>query len=59
MVSSVENYAIEVNEVFEVLHEHFGEGVIGLGTQDHVRSGIDWPPYSPDLNPCDDFYRVI
>jgi len=43
------------NEVFEVLDEHFSGRVIGLGYPSKFDGGMDWPPYSPDLNPCDFF----
>ena len=43
------------NEVFEVLDEHFSVRVIGLGYPSKLDGGMDWPPYSPDLNPCDFF----
>lgn len=42
-------------DVFETLDEHFHGRVIGLGYGSHYSGGIDWPPYSPDLNPCDYF----
>ena len=40
------------NEVLDFLDEHFPNRVLGLGCRG---KGIDWPPYSPDLNPCDFF----
>jgi len=43
------------NAVFELLDEHFPGRVLGLGYGDKHSGGLDWPPYSPDLNPCD-FY---
>lgn len=43
------------NAAFELLNEHFTGRVIGLGYEDRYEGGIDWPPYSPDLNPCDFF----
>lgn len=43
------------NEVFEILNEHFSGRVIGLGYPTRFNGGLDWPPYSPDLNPCDFF----
>ena len=42
-------------EVFEVLYEHFWEHVIGLDYPRFADGGLEWPPYSPDLNPCDFF----
>lgn len=42
-------------EVFNILEEHFGNRIIGLDAQQFTGGGITWPPYSPDLNPCD-FY---
>ena len=29
--------------------------MIGLGYDQAANTGIEWPPYSPDLNPCDFF----
>lgn len=43
------------NRVFEVLEEHFGERILALGYPEATGMGIAWPPYSPDLNPCDSF----
>ena len=43
------------NNVFEVLNEHFPSRVLGLGYEQKYGGGMDWPPYSPDLNPCDFF----
>ncbi|XP_025016781.1 uncharacterized protein LOC112538930 [Tetranychus urticae] len=42
-------------EVFETLHNKFGTHVIGLGYPKFCNGGMEWPPYSPDLNPCDFF----
>ncbi len=41
--------------VLELLNEHFGEKIISLDSFRLVGEGIDWAPYSPDLNPCDYF----
>ena len=38
-----------------LLYEHFGNQVIALDFKNHFEGGMDWPPYSPDLNPCDFF----
>ncbi|GBN95858.1 hypothetical protein AVEN_204265-1 [Araneus ventricosus] len=43
------------NEVFDLLEEHFDERIVALGYPKLKNMGIDWPPYSPDLNPCDSF----
>jgi len=43
------------DEVFEFLQEHFGTRVIGLDYPNYAQGGVEWPPYSPDLNPCDFF----
>ncbi|GFR07922.1 t-complex protein 1 subunit delta [Trichonephila clavata] len=40
-------------DVFEVLNEHFSDRIIGLDYPSHFQGGIEWPPYLPDLNPCD------
>lgn len=42
-------------DVFECLKKRFGQRVIGLGYDKFAGGGIEWPPYSPDLNPCDFF----
>lgn len=42
------------NQVFEVLNEHFSDRVLGLDYSSR-NGGVEWPPYSPDLNPCDFF----
>ena len=42
-------------EVFALLDEHFHGRVIGLDYQSRYGCGMEWPPYSPDLNPCDFF----
>ena len=39
--------------VFRAINEVFGSRIIGLGSTDRFLGSIDWPPYSPDLNPCD------
>ena len=41
-------------DVFQ-LEEHFGSGIIALDYPEYRGEGIDWPPYSPDLNPCNFF----
>lgn len=43
-------------EVFETLLRRFESKVIGLGYPRFHGSGLKWPPYSLDLNPCDFFY---
>lgn len=42
-------------KVFDLLKNNFQDRIIGLGAGDYTGGGIDWPPYSPDLNPCDFF----
>ena len=37
------------------ISEVFGERIIGLDAEKHTGSGIDWPPYSPDVTVCDFF----
>ena len=39
-------------EVFEAIYNVYGNRVIGLEYPKFVHGGIEWPPYSPDLNPC-------
>ncbi|GBN07683.1 hypothetical protein AVEN_16643-1 [Araneus ventricosus] len=41
--------------VFDFLSEHFNDRVIALDYDKHTGSGMAWPPYSPDLTPCDFF----
>lgn len=41
--------------VFDVLDEHFHGQVLALGYESRFGCGLNWPPYSPDLNPCDYF----
>ncbi|GBN01085.1 hypothetical protein AVEN_94206-1 [Araneus ventricosus] len=41
--------------VFDFLREHFNDRVIALDYDKHTGSGMAWPPYSPDLTPCDFF----
>ncbi|GBN82707.1 hypothetical protein AVEN_156381-1 [Araneus ventricosus] len=43
------------NEVFDLFEEHFNERIVALGYPKSKNVGIDWPAYSPDLNPCDSF----
>ena len=42
-------------DVFQLLEEYFGSRIIALDYPDYSGEGIEWPPYSPDLNPCDFF----
>ena len=42
-------------EVFGCLFQYFGQNVIGLDFLGFSGGGVEWPPYSPDLNPCDFF----
>ena len=42
-------------EVFEAIYNVYGNRVIGLGDPKFAHGGIEWPPYSLDLNPCDFF----
>jgi hypothetical protein len=42
-------------QVLQLLNDHFGEKVIALDSARIMGEGIDWPTYSPDLNPCDFF----
>ena len=48
-------YLIVPIDVFRLLEEHFNERIVALGFLKSKNMGIDWPPYSPDLNPCDSF----
>ncbi|GBL88044.1 hypothetical protein AVEN_133703-1 [Araneus ventricosus] len=42
-------------KVLRFLDEYFGNRVIALDYPKFTDTGIDWPPYSPDLTPCDYF----
>lgn len=42
-------------DVFDVLEEYFDDRVIALDYLKFKGKGFDWPPYSPDLTPCDYF----
>ena len=42
-------------DVFMWLETTFGERLIALDAEKFTGHGIEWPPYSPDLNPCDFF----
>lgn len=41
--------------VFTALNQQFGPRIIGLDYPRYFEGGIEWDPYSPDLNPCDYF----
>lgn len=43
------------SEVSEAIFKVYQNRVIGLKYPKFVRGDIKWPPYSPDLNPCDFF----
>ncbi|GBN16432.1 hypothetical protein AVEN_205336-1 [Araneus ventricosus] len=43
------------DKVFRFLDEFFGNRVIELDYPKFTGTGMDWPPYSPDLTPCDYF----
>ena len=45
-------------EVFEILFQMFCYRVIGLGYPKFANGGMEWPPYSPDLNPLDYFFGL-
>ena len=47
--------AHHTKEVFEAIYNVYGNRVIGLGYPKFAHGGIEWPPYSPDLKPCDFF----
>ncbi|GBN94833.1 hypothetical protein AVEN_207844-1 [Araneus ventricosus] len=42
-------------KVFRFLDEYFGNRVIALDYPKFTGTGMDRPPYSPDLTPCDYF----
>ena len=43
------------DKVFRFLHEFFGNRVIVLDYLQFTDTGKAWPPYFPDLSPCDFF----
>jgi hypothetical protein len=43
------------NEIFHLLNEHFSNSAISDRFLQRFGYGWSWPPYSPDLNPCDYF----
>jgi hypothetical protein len=43
------------NVVLDCLHDNFDSGVIWNWFPDSFTCGQNWPPNSPDLNPCDYF----
>lgn len=45
--------AHRTRDVFDLIDEHFHGRVIGLDYESRYGCGIEWPPCSPDLNPCD------
>ena len=45
------------DEMFHLLKEPLNEWIMALGYPKSKNMGIDWPSYSPDLNPCDSFSR--
>ncbi len=42
-------------EVLQCLHNIFQDRLITLDYEKVTENGLEWPPYSPDLNPCDYF----
>ncbi|GBO16026.1 hypothetical protein AVEN_216859-1 [Araneus ventricosus] len=42
-------------KLFRFLDEYFGNRVIALDYPKFTGTEMDWPPYSPDLTPCDYF----
>ncbi|GBM12636.1 hypothetical protein AVEN_46129-1 [Araneus ventricosus] len=42
-------------KVFRFFDEYFGNRVIALDYPKFTGAGMDWPPYSPDLTPCEYF----
>ncbi|XP_025018119.1 uncharacterized protein LOC112539619 [Tetranychus urticae] len=42
-------------DVFDLLQQKYNGRVIAYGYPNHAGAGLEWPPYSPDLNPCDYF----
>ena len=42
-----------VGKVMDLLHDKFNNRVIALGFPERFDEGLQWPPYSPDINPMD------
>ena len=45
------------NKTLNFLHDNFEDRVISGKYKEQFQCGFSWPPYSPDLNPCDFFLR--
>lgn len=45
----------QIAYVFAFLHVYFGNCAIAFLYRNTTGTGIDWPPYSQDLKPCDFF----
>ena len=43
------------NKGLKSLQQEFGNRIIALDAQKVAPGALTWPPYSPDLNPCDYF----
>jgi hypothetical protein len=43
------------NTLLDVLNEHFDDRVLSNHFPERFGYGWSWPPYYPDLNPCDYF----
>ena len=41
--------------VFSLLNQTFHGRVLGLGYPSKYDCGFNWPPFSPDINPCNYF----
>ena len=44
-----------IKDVFDSIFDCFNTRVIGLNYLEFANGGLEWPPYSPDLNPLDFF----
>ncbi|GBM98968.1 hypothetical protein AVEN_181010-1 [Araneus ventricosus] len=44
-----------INRLIQKLERTGSERILALGYPKSKNICIDWPPYSPDLNPCDSF----
>ena len=49
------HHAHRTKPVFSLLHKTFHGRVLGLGYPSKYGCDFDWPPFSPDINPCDYF----
>ena len=52
----MQNGAHRTKPVFSLLNRRFHGRVPGLGYPSEYGCGFNWPPFSPDINPCNYFW---